>query len=157
MSYVACGIETRAREELFINIHPIQAAGRLTPEAMKALIAYGDGYSSCDWCVKPFRLDKVKRPPIEEFHQKLAEFLGMDQVRVVPGARRGFQAVVSSLIEKGDSVLVSSLAHYTEFMAVEEAGGVVKEVPLNQKNIITGEAVAQKIERVREETGSFLN
>ena len=155
MSYVARGIETRAREELFINIHPIQAAGRLTPEAMKALIAYGDGYSSCDWCVKPFRLDKVKRPPIDEFHRELAEFLGMDQVRVVPGARRGFQAVVSSLIEKGDSVLVSSLAHYTEFMAVEEAGGVVKEVPLNQKNIITGEAVAQKIERVREETGSF--
>jgi len=29
-------IEVRAREELFININPIQAAGRLTPEAMKA-------------------------------------------------------------------------------------------------------------------------
>ncbi|MCS7131376.1 MAG: O-phospho-L-seryl-tRNA:Cys-tRNA synthase, partial [Hadesarchaea archaeon] len=93
------GIEIRAREELFINIHPIQPGGRLTPEAMKAMISYGDGYSTCDWCRKPFRLDKIRRPPIEEFHMELAEFLGMDQARVVPGARRGFQAVVSSLIE----------------------------------------------------------
>jgi len=30
-------------------------------------------------------------------------------------------------LEIGDSVLVSSLAHYIGFMAVEEAGGVVKE------------------------------
>jgi Sep-tRNA:Cys-tRNA synthetase len=148
-------IEIRAREELFINIHPIQPGGRLTPEAMKAVIAYGDGYSTCDWCRKPFRLDKIKRPPIEEFHVELAEFLGMDQARVVPGARRGFQAVVSSLVEKGDSVIVSSLAHYTEFLAVEDAGGIVKEVPLNEKNIITAEATARKIEEVKSETGKL--
>jgi Sep-tRNA:Cys-tRNA synthetase len=148
-------IEIRAREELFINIHPIQPGGRLTPEAMKAMIAYGDGYSTCDWCRKPFRLDKIKRPPIEEFHVELAEFLGMDQARVVPGARRGFQAVVSSLVEKGDSVIVSSLAHYTEFLAVEDAGGIVKEVPLNEKNIITAEATARKIEEVKKETGKL--
>ncbi len=148
-------IEIRAREELFINIHPIQPGGRLTPEAMKAMIAYGDGYSTCDWCRKPFRLDKIKRPPIEEFHIELAEFLGMDQARVVPGARRGFQAVVSSLVEKGDSVIVSSLAHYTEFLAVEDAGGIVKEVPLNEKNIVTAEATARKIEEVKKETGKL--
>ncbi len=146
-------IEVRAREELFININPIQAAGRLTPEAMKAVIAYGDGYSTCDWCGKPFRLDKINRPPINEFHDELAKFVGMDQARVVPGARRGFQAVVSSLVEKGDSVVVSSLAHYTEFLAVEDARGVVKEVPLNGENIITGENTAQKIEKVKAETG----
>ncbi|MCP8311067.1 MAG: O-phospho-L-seryl-tRNA:Cys-tRNA synthase [Candidatus Methylarchaceae archaeon HK01M] len=148
-------IEIRAIEELFINIHPIQPGGRLTPEAMKALISYGDGYSTCDWCRKPFRLDKIRRPPIEEFHVKLAEFLGMDQVRVVPGARRGFQAVVSSMIEKGDSVIVSSLAHYTEFLAVEAAKGVVKEVPLNENHVITGENTAKKIEEVKKETGVF--
>jgi Sep-tRNA:Cys-tRNA synthetase len=148
-------IEVRAREELFINIHPIQAAGRLTPEAMKAIITYGDGYSTCDWCIKPFRLDKIRRPPINEFHVELAKFVGMDQARVVPGARRGFQAVVSSLVEKGDSVIVSSLAHYTEFLAVEDAGGIVKEVPLNEKKIITGENTAQKIEKVKQETGKL--
>ncbi len=104
-------LEPRTREEEFINIHPIQAAGRLTPEARKAIISYGDGYSTCDHCRKPFRQDKITRPPIEEFHRDLEEFLHMDQARVVPGARRGFQAVTQSLLEKGDSVIVSSLAH----------------------------------------------
>ena len=155
MKYVTNEIETRVREELFINIHPIQPGGRLTPEAMKALLAYGDGYSTCDWCGKPFRLDKIRRPPIDEFHVELAKFLGMDQARVVPGARRGFQAVVSSIIEKGDFVIVSALAHYTEFLATEDAGGIVKEVPLNEKNVVTGERTAEKIEEVKKETGKL--
>ncbi len=148
-------LDPRMREEEFINIHPIQAAGRLTPEARKALISYGDGYSTCDYCRKPFRLDKITRPPIEEFHQNLAEFVNMDHARVVPGARRGFQAVTQSLVEKGDSVIVSALAHYTEFLAVEVAGGVVKEVPLNENNIVTAKATAQKIEDVLRETGKL--
>lgn len=148
-------LDVRSREEEFINIHPIQAAGRLTPEARKALISYGDGYSTCDYCRKPFRMDKITRPPIEEFHQELAKFVNMDQVRVVPGARRGFQAVTQSLVEKGDSVIVSSLAHYTEFLAVEVAGGVVKEVPQNESHLITAEATAQKIEDVKKETGKL--
>jgi len=148
-------IEVRAREELFINIQPIQAAGRLTPEAMKAVIAYGDGYSTCDWCRKPFRLDKIQRPPISEFHIELAKFVGMDQARVVPGARRGFQAVVNSIVEKGDSVIVSSLAHYTEFLAVEAVRGIAKEIPLNEDNVITAENTAQKIEKVKKETGKL--
>ncbi|MDY6932440.1 MAG: aminotransferase class V-fold PLP-dependent enzyme, partial [Halobacteriota archaeon] len=146
-------IELRTREEDYINIQPIQPAGRLTPEARKALISYGDGYSTCDWCVKPFRLDKIKRPSIDEFHLELADFLNMDTARVVPGARRGFQAVTSSLVGKGDAVIVSSLAHYSEFLAVEGAGGVVREVPLNDENVVTGEATANRIEAVIRETG----
>src|SRR5512136_1540213 len=146
-------LDPRTREEEFINIHPIQAAGRLTPEARKAIISYGDGYSTCDYCRKPFRLDKITRPPIEEFHLDLAKFLNMDQARVVPGARRGFQAVTQFIVEKGDSVIVSYLAHYTEFLAVEVAGGVVKEVPLDDKNIVTADATAQNIEDVHRETG----
>lgn len=74
---------------------------------------------------------------MEEFHQDLARLLNMDQARVVPGARRGFQVVAQSLLEKGDSVIVSALAHYTEFLAAEVAGGVVREVPLNDENVIT--------------------
>ncbi len=148
-------LDVRTREEEYINIHPIQAAGRLTPEARKAVIAYGDGYSTCDYCRKPFRLDKITKPGIDDFHGELAKFLNMDQARVVPGARRGFQAVASALVEKGDSVIVSALAHYTEFLAVEQAGGIVKEVPKNEKNIITAEATAQKIEDVKKETGKL--
>jgi len=75
----------------------------------------------------------------------------MDVARVVPGARRGFQVVTSSLVKKGDFVLVSSLAHYTEFLAVEQAGGIVKEIPANEKNIITGDATAERIEELKKE------
>ena len=152
---IAGTLDVRSREEQYINIHPIQAAGRLTPEARKAIISYGDGYSTCDFCRKPFRLDKITKPGIEEFHAELAKFVNMDQARVVPGARRGFQAVAGTLVSPGDTVIVSALAHYTEFLAVENAGGTVREVPLNEKNIVTGEATAQKIEEVRAETGKL--
>ncbi len=150
---IADNIDIRSREETHINIQPIQAAGRLTPEARKALIAYGDGYSTCDACRKPFRLDKISSPPIAPFHEQLASFVNMDVARVVPGARRGFQAVASTLVNKGDSVIVSALAHYTEFLAVEEAGGTVREVPLNEHNLVTADATAEKIETVKQETG----
>jgi Sep-tRNA:Cys-tRNA synthetase len=152
---IAGTIEIRTREEENINIQPIQAAGRLTLAARQALIAYGDGYSTCDACRKPFRLDKISKPPIADFHTRLAAFVNMDQARVVPGARRGFQAVAQTVLEKGDSVIVSSFAHYTEFLAVEGAGGVVKEVPLNKDNIVTADATAEKIEQVKQETGKL--
>ncbi len=152
IKYVEDKIELRTREEEFININAIQPGGRLTAEARKALIAYGDGYSVCDKCLEG-RLDKIRKPPVDEFHAELADFVGMDEARVVPGARRGFQAVASSLLDKGDVVIVSDLAHYTEFLAVENAGGVIKEVPSGEKNIITGDAVAEKIDNVKEELG----
>ncbi|HYA32443.1 MAG TPA: O-phospho-L-seryl-tRNA:Cys-tRNA synthase [Candidatus Bathyarchaeia archaeon] len=150
---IAGTIPIRDVEENYINIQPIQAAGRLTAEAMKALIAYGDGYSTCDQCRKPFRLDKITKPPIAEFHNELAAFLHMDEARVTPGARRAFQAVCLALVEKGDAVLVSALGHYTEFLAVENAKATVREVPVNDRNIVTRDAVAQKIEDVRLESG----
>ncbi len=154
IKYITDKIELRTKEEEFINIDPIQAAGRLTPEARKTLIAYGDGYSTCDYCFKPFRLDYIKRPPIHEFMEELAEFVGMDVARVVRGARNGFQIVSNALLEKGDIVLVSSLAHYSLCLAIESVGAIWKEVPLNEKNIITGENTAKKIEEVKERTGT---
>ena len=150
---IANNIPVREVEENYINIQPIQAAGRLTGDAMKALIAYGDGYSTCDQCRKPFRLDKITKPNIAEFHNDLAEFLHMEEARVTPGARRAFQAVCLALAEKGDTILVSALAHYTEFLAVENANAVVKEIPVNEKNVVTGDVVAQKIEDVTREQG----
>jgi len=153
--YVTDRIELRTKEEEFININPIQAGGRLTKEARKALIAYGDGYSICDYCFKPFRLDFIKRPPVHDFYQELAEFVGMDQARVVRGARRGFQIVASSLLNSGDIALISSLGHYSLALAVESVGAIWKEVPLNEKNIITAENTQKKIESVKKETGKF--
>ncbi len=145
------GLETREVDELSINIDPIQVGGRLTPEAMKAVIAYGDGYSVCDNCRKPFRLDTIRSPPVDEFHRDLADFVHMDVARVVPGARRGFQAVANTYVKKGDPVLLTSLSHYTEFLAVEAAGGVPREILANENHVITGEAAAARIEEVERE------
>ena len=44
------GIEVREREEDYININPLQTAGRPYADARKAVISYVDGYSVCDWC-----------------------------------------------------------------------------------------------------------
>ncbi len=153
LKYILDKIELRTREEEFINVDPIQAGGRLTLDARKALLAYGDGYSVCDHCLKPFRLDKIKKPPLEDFHKDLATFLGMHDARVVPGARRGFQAVVSSIVNKGDPVLLTSLSHYTEFLAIEENGGVAREVLADEKNIVTAERIAERIEDIEREDG----
>ena len=147
------GIEARQVDELYINIDPIQAGGRLTPDAMKAVIAYGDGYSVCDNCRKPNRLDYISKPPIAEFHKDVAGWLNMDAVRTVPGARRGFQAVAHTYVRKGDPVLLTSLSHYTEFLAIEEAGGIAREIPADADHKVTPEATAAKIEEVRREFG----
>ena len=149
----ANGIEARQVNELFINIDPIQAGGKLTADAMKAVIAYGDGYSVCDNCRKPNRLDYISKPPIAEFHKDLASWLNMDTVRTVPGARRGFQAVSHTYVGKGDPVLLTSLSHYTEFLAVEEAGGIPREIVADADHRVTADAVAMKIEEVKREFG----
>ena len=155
LKYLTDKIELRTREEEYINIDPIQSAGRLTPEARKVLIAYGDGYSVCDYCFKPFRLDYIKRPPIAEFMAELAEFVGMDVVRVVRGARNGFQIVSNALLDKGDIALVSSLAHYTLCIAIESVGALWKEIRVDEHNVITAENTANKIEEVKAQTGKL--
>lgn len=149
----AANIDARMVEETSINLDPIQVAGRLTPEAMKAVIAWGDGYSVCDNCRKPFRLDYIQSPPLKEFHVELAEWLGMDQARTVPGARRAFQQVAGTYVEKGDPVLIGALAHYTSYLSVEIQNGVVREIPKTADNHITPEAAAERIEEVTREFG----
>lgn len=146
-------IDVRDVDESGINIDPIQVGGRLTADAMKAIIAYGDGYSVCDQCRKPFRLDYIKTPPVDVFHRDLATFVNMDVARVVPGARRGFQAVTDAFVTPGDPVLITALSHYTEVLAIEGRGGVIREIPKTDQNIITPEAAALKIEAVTREFG----
>ncbi len=142
------GFDLREVEELYINIDPIQAGGRLTKEAMKAVISYSDGYSVCDHCRKPFRLDYITKPPIAQFHEEVAAWLNMDTARVVPGARRGFQAVAGSLVEKGDPVMLTALSHYTEFVSLEQTGGIPCEIPFDEHHIITAENAAIKLDEV---------
>ncbi|HJJ43872.1 MAG TPA: O-phospho-L-seryl-tRNA:Cys-tRNA synthase [Methanocorpusculum sp.] len=146
-------IEARMIDETTINLDPIQVGGRLTPEAMKAMISYGDGYSVCDNCRKPFRLDYIQKPPLKDFHVDLAEWLGMAQVRTVPGARRGFQQVAGTYVEKGDPVLIGSLAHYTSYISIELQKGIAREIPMTPDHHITAEDTANRIEDVVREFG----
>jgi Sep-tRNA:Cys-tRNA synthetase len=149
----AGNIETRTVEEGMLNLDPIQAAGRLTPEAMKAVIAWGDGYSVCDHCHKPFRLDYVTNPPVREFHAEVAEWLNMDQAQIVPGARRAFQEVTGALVGKGEPVMMTGMGHYTAYLSVEVVNGVVREIPPTPDHHITADAAAGRIEAAIREFG----
>ncbi|MFA7023689.1 MAG: O-phospho-L-seryl-tRNA:Cys-tRNA synthase [Methanocorpusculum sp.] len=146
-------IDARMVDETSINLDPIQVGGRLTTEAMKAMISWGDGYSVCDNCRKPFRLDYIEKPPLKDFHVDVAEWLGMAQARTIPGARRGFQQVAGTYVEKGDPVLIGALAHYTSYLSVELQKGIVREIPKTADNHITAEDTANRIEDVVREFG----
>ena len=112
----------------FVNIDPLQTAGALTDAAKDALLEWGDGYSVCDYCGGS--LDLVKKPPIYDFvHKSLPEFLGVDEARVMNGARESKFAVMQSLAmaaaEKGSKdnyVVMDSWAHYSSKVAAENAG-----------------------------------
>ncbi len=113
----------------YINIDPLQTGGKLTDEARKALVEWGDGYSICDFCTTG-RLDEIKKPAIYNFvHEQLPEFLGCDVVRVTNGAREAKFAVMHSLAKKGGWIVMDSNAHYSSYVAAERAGLNVAMVP----------------------------
>jgi Sep-tRNA:Cys-tRNA synthetase len=111
-----------------INIDPLQRGGLLSDEAKKALIEWGDGYSICDFC--PGQLDMIKTPPIYDFiHKALPEFLGTDEARVTNGARESKFAIMHSMTEKDDWIILDQNSHYTSYVAAERAGLNIKVVP----------------------------
>lgn len=117
--------------EQFINVHPIQRGGMLTPEAHKALVAFGDGYSLCDNCLKG-RIDQIENPPVIDFLNDMAKFLNIDNVMPTAAAReskRLVMEVLSKKFPKRKTVVVDSLAHYTTYLAIEVNQLKVKEVP----------------------------
>ncbi|MFX1316686.1 MAG: O-phospho-L-seryl-tRNA:Cys-tRNA synthase [Promethearchaeota archaeon] len=121
----------RTINEEFINIHPIQRGGILTPEAFKALIAYGDGYSICDNCLKG-RIDQIENPPVIEFLKDMAKFLNIDNITLTAAARESKRLVMEVLAKKypkRKTVIIDSLAHYTTYLAIESNNLKVSEVP----------------------------
>jgi len=122
---------TRSINEEYINIHPIQRGGLLTPEAFKALIHYGDGYSICDFCLKG-RIDEIENPPVMDFLKDMAKFLNVDHVMPTAAARDAKRIVVEALAKKypqRKTVIVDSLAHYTTYLAIESNNLNAREVP----------------------------
>ena len=150
------GLKRDFKEDRYINLHPIQRGGVLTPEAREALLEFGDGYSTCDWCPpKQARLDAIESPPIAQFMQDLAEFLGMDVARVVTRCREAKFIAFTTLGEPGDYVVVDGLAHYSTYIAAELARLKIKEVPHGgyPEFKLDLDAYATKIEEVKRETG----
>jgi Sep-tRNA:Cys-tRNA synthetase len=151
-------LQREFKEDRVINLQPIQRGGVLTPEARKALVEFGDGYSTCDWCQpKMARLDAIERPPIADFMVDLAEFLGMDVARVVTRCREAKFIAFTTLGEPGDYAVIDSLAHYSTYTAIELARLKVKEVPHGgpPEFRIDPNAYAEKIEEVKKETGKL--
>lgn len=145
-------------EERYVNLNPIQRGGVLTEAARKALLEFGDGYSTCDWCPpKAARLDMIKRPPISDFLKDLATFLNMDVARIVTRCREAKFIAFSMLGEPGDYVVVDSLAHYSTYLAAEAVGLGIKEVPHSgyPEYRVDLDAYAEKIEEVKQETGKL--
>jgi Sep-tRNA:Cys-tRNA synthetase len=110
-----------------VNLMPLQTGGMLTEAAKKALGEFGDGYSTCDFCLG--RLCDITNPPVIEFvHELLPKFLGCEIATLTYGARDGIFMVMHSLAEPGDSVIVDGNRHYTTVVAAERAGLGVIEV-----------------------------
>jgi Sep-tRNA:Cys-tRNA synthetase len=143
-------------ESKYINVNPIQRGGVLSKEARMALIEWGDGYSVCDFCPPQApRLDKITNPPISEFYKDLADFLGMDEARVVTRCREAKLIAFMMLARPGDYIVLDSLAHYTSYLAAEVVGLRIKEVPSSgyPEFRVSPEGYAAKIEEVVKETG----
>ncbi|MEM3402416.1 MAG: O-phospho-L-seryl-tRNA:Cys-tRNA synthase [Candidatus Hadarchaeales archaeon] len=146
----------REIDESWINIHPIQRGGILPPESKETLLSFGDGYSTCDFCIEG-RIDLVRTPPVLDFAMDLAKFLNMDEVRFTPGARGAKQAIFRSIAKPGDTIILDSLAHYTSYIAAEVNDLKIVEVPHSgyPEFRINVEDYAAKIDEVKRQTGAL--
>jgi len=141
-----------------INLNPIQRGGILSGEAREILTSFGDGYSMCDFCMKG-RIDLIKKPPVSDFLEDLASFLGMDIVRL---ANRCRDAIFVSLMglkrSRGRSVLlVDGNAHYSTYLAAEAAGLEVVEIPNTgyPEFRVRLEAYGEAMDKVEDERGEL--
>ncbi|MCD4703746.1 MAG: O-phospho-L-seryl-tRNA:Cys-tRNA synthase [Methanosarcinaceae archaeon] len=137
-----------------INIDPLQTGGKLTDEARRALVEWGDGYSVCDTCGGV--LDLIKKPPIHALvHDALPEFLGVDQMRITHGARESKFAVMHSIASEGVYVVLDGLAHYSSTVAAQRARLNILKVPHSERPDywIDLEGYGTAIEEVISQTG----
>ncbi len=155
MARTVAGLESRTKEELFINLAPFQRGGIMPADARKAVLSYIDGYSTCDFCLGT--LHTLKKPPVADFLGEVAEFLGMDFAILTNGCREAKFAVMHSITKPGDAVVMDSNKHYTSYVAAERVGLKIYEVPNTgyPDFRIKPEEYANTIERVKSETGKL--
>jgi len=111
-----------------INLMPLQTGGILTDAAREALVEFGDGFSTCDFCLG--NLCNITNPPIKKFaHEPLPRFLGCDVATITHGAREAKFMVMHCLTNPGDTIIVDGNRHYTTVVAAERAELNIIEVP----------------------------
>jgi Sep-tRNA:Cys-tRNA synthetase len=144
---------TRYREEYFINLNPLQRGGRTNALARKVANNFVDGYSVCDYCKGVLFL--IEKPPICKLTIDLAEFLGVDEARIVHGAREGKYIVMNLLIEPGEPIVFDGNRHYTTYVAAERVKAKIYEVPTTGYPYfeVLPEAYEETIKRVIKDTG----
>jgi len=147
--------EWRAREELFINLEPLQRGGVVPAEARKIALSYIDGYSTCDYCLGTLHI--LKKPPICDFLVEVSEFLGMDRAILTHGCREAKFAIMHAITKPGQAIVMDENKHYTSYVAAERAGLKIYEVPSTGYTDfkIEPEEYVNTIENVRKETGEL--
>ncbi|MHA1268603.1 MAG: O-phospho-L-seryl-tRNA:Cys-tRNA synthase [Candidatus Helarchaeota archaeon] len=149
---------SRNIEEEFINLHPIQAGGRIPndPSVFKTLIEFADGYSTCDFCLTG-RLNEISTPPICDLHEDLAKFCDMDSARLTPGCRQAQFAAIHALTSPGDTIIIDSLAHYTTYLSAERSGVNVIEIPHKDGPIyeLNYNIIDELIQKIKKKTGNM--
>ncbi|MEM3692534.1 MAG: O-phospho-L-seryl-tRNA:Cys-tRNA synthase [Candidatus Bathyarchaeia archaeon] len=147
------GIELRAREELFINLEPLQRGGVMPSVARKVALCYIDGYSTCDYCLGTLHINT--KPAVREFLESLSKFLQMDFSIITNGCREAKFAVMHAIASPGDSIVMDANRHYTSLLAAERIGLKVYEVPNTgyPEFKVLPQAYAETFEMVRRETG----
>jgi Sep-tRNA:Cys-tRNA synthetase len=148
-------LELRAREELFINLEPLQRGGVVPAESRKVALSYIDGYSTCDYCLGTLHI--LKKPPICDFLSEVADFLGMDRVILTNGCREAKFAIMHAITKPGQAIVVDENKHYTSYVAAERAGLKIYEAPSTSypEFKIQPEEYVNTIEKVKKETGGL--
>jgi len=148
-------LELRAREELFINLEPLQRGGIVPAESRKIAISYIDGYSTCDYCLGTLHI--VKKPPICDFLTEVTDFLGMDRAILTHGCREAKFAIMHAITEPGQAIVMDENRHYTSYVAAERAGLKIYEVPSTgyPEYKIRPEEYASTIEKAKKENGEL--
>lgn len=143
----------RMREELYINLNPLQRGGITPLEARKTALTYVDGYSTCDYC--PGTLHLVKNPPISHFLEELAEFLGMDHAILTHGCREAKNIIMHAITKPGQTIIIDANKHYTSQIAAELNQLKTIEVPNTgyPEYKINPESYATAIETAKKQTG----
>ncbi|MHA1792268.1 MAG: O-phospho-L-seryl-tRNA:Cys-tRNA synthase [Promethearchaeota archaeon] len=146
----------------FINLQPIQRGGILPPESKKTLLSYGDGYSICDYCFTG-RMDQIEHPNVHQFLDLFAKFVDMDVSFPTASSRDAKRIIIQQLASKKDVgqipiLIVDALAHYSTYVAAENANVEIIEVPHTgyPEFRVQVEEYGRLIDQVNDDKSKFL-